>query len=95
MSEPWLRGPLRDVNPLLAPALYALAQTREDLAHHTAGLTTAQIWSRPHGLAPLGFHLRHITGSVDRLTTYLEGCQLNEAQLAALKTRDGTGRQPR
>ena len=84
LPEPWLRGPLRDVSPLLAPALYALQQTREDLARHTAGLTTGQVWDRPHGLAPLGFHLRHIAGSVDRLTTYLEGKSLDEAQMAAL-----------
>jgi hypothetical protein len=84
LPEPWLRGQLPDVNPLLAPALYSFAQTREDLANHTAGLTADRVWARPHGLAPLGFHLRHIAGSVDRLTTYLEGKQLDEAQLAAL-----------
>jgi hypothetical protein len=69
LPEPWLRGQLPDVNPLLAPALYSFAQTREDLANHTAGLTADRVWARPHGLAPLGFHLRHIAGSVDRLTT--------------------------
>lgn len=82
--EAWLRGPLPDTNPLVAPALYTLQQTREDLALHTAGLTAEQVWARPHGLAPLGFHLRHIAGSVDRLTTYLEGRDLNRAQMAAL-----------
>jgi hypothetical protein len=84
LPEPWLRGPLPDVHPLLAPALYSFQQTREDLARHTEGLTAAQLWARPHGLAPLGFHIRHITGSVDRLTTYLEGRKLDEAQMAAL-----------
>ncbi|MGA2591387.1 MAG: DinB family protein [Bryobacteraceae bacterium] len=84
LPEPWLRGPLRGVSPLLAPALYALQQAREDLARHTEGLSAGQVWDRPHGLASLGFHLRHIAGSVDRLTTYLEGRQLDEAQMAAL-----------
>jgi hypothetical protein len=32
----------------------------------------------------LGFHLRHIAGSVDRLTTYLEGWPLDVPQIAAL-----------
>lgn len=82
--EPWLRGPLSGVHPVLAPVLYSFQQTREDLARHTAGLTAAQVWARPHGLAPLGFHLRHISGSVDRLTAYLESRQLNEAQLTDL-----------
>jgi uncharacterized damage-inducible protein DinB len=75
---------LPDVDPLLAPALYGFQQTREDLARHTAGLTVDRVWARPHGLAPLGFHLRHIARSVDRLTTYLEGRPLDAAQMAAL-----------
>ncbi len=84
MPEAWLRGPLSDVSPLLAPALYGFQQTREDLARHTARLTDAQVWTRPHGLAPLGFHIRHIAGSVDRLTAYLEGRALDDARIAAL-----------
>lgn len=84
LPEPWLRGPVPGMNPLLAPALYGFRQTREDLARHTAGLTAAQVWARPYGLAPLGFHLRHLAGSVDRLTTYLEGRALDSRQLAAL-----------
>jgi len=84
LPEPWLRGPLPQVDPLLAPVLYAFQQVREDLARHTAGLTVGQTWARPHGLAPLGFHLRHIAGSVDRLTAYLEGRTLDETQMAAL-----------
>jgi hypothetical protein len=75
---------LPEVHPLLAPALYGFQQTREDLARHTAGLTAGQVWARPHGLAPLGFHLRHIAGSIDRLTSYLQACPLDAAQLAAL-----------
>jgi hypothetical protein len=82
--EPWLRGPLADVPPLVAPVLYAFQQTREDLARHTDGLTAVQVWARPHGLTPLGFHIRHIAGSVDRLTTYLEERPLNDSQMAAL-----------
>lgn len=80
------------MHPLLAPALYGFQQTREDLARHTVGLTVSQVWARPHGLAPLGFHLRHIAGSVDRLTTYLEGRPLDAAQMAALaaEMRPGT-----
>jgi hypothetical protein len=91
LPEPWLRGPLPGVNPLLSPALYSFQQTREDLAAHTQGLTTAQVWSRPHRLAPLGFHIRHIAGSVDRLTTYLEGRALDEAQMAALTVENQPG----
>jgi uncharacterized damage-inducible protein DinB len=82
--EAWLRGPLPQVDALLAPALYGFLQTREDLARHTAGLTASQVWARPQGLAALGFHLRHIAGSVDRLTAYLEGRELDAEQMTAL-----------
>lgn len=83
--ESWLRGPLKDVSPLLAPVLFAFEQAREDLARHTEGLSDEQIWLRPFGLAPVGFQLRHIAGSVERLTTYLAGGSLTEAQMRELR----------
>ena len=89
--EPWLRGPLAGAGVLVAPVLYGFIQAREDLARHTAGLTTAQVWAHPHGLAPLGFHLRHMAGSVDRLTTYLEGRALSAEQMAALAAEMDAG----
>jgi hypothetical protein len=82
--EPWLRGPLEGVHPLLAPTLHSFTQAREDLAHWTEGLTDAEIWSRPQDLAPVGFHLRHIAGSVNRLTAYIRGEQLTPEQLEAI-----------
>jgi len=65
--EPWMRGPIAGVDPLLAPLLYSFQMAREDLARFTAGLSEAQLWARPDGFAPVGFHIRHITGSADRL----------------------------
>jgi hypothetical protein len=85
LEEPWLRGPLAGVHPLVAPTLHAFTQAREDLAQWTVGLTDVQIWLRPYGLAPVGFHLRHIAGSVERLTTYLRGQQLTPLQLQAVR----------
>jgi hypothetical protein len=84
LPEPWLRGPLAGASPLVAPVLRSFEQAREDLEKYTQGLTTEQIWSRPANLAPVGFQLRHIAGSVDRLMTYLLGKQLDESQMAAL-----------
>ena len=81
--EPWLRGPVPGIDPRLAPLLYAFEQAREDLAHYTEGLAPSRIWARPHGIAPLGFHLRHIAGSVERLMVYVQGRSLNREQLAA------------
>jgi uncharacterized damage-inducible protein DinB len=84
--EPWLRGPIAGVNPLTAPLLFTFQQAREDLAACTRGLTAGQIWATPHGFGSLGFHLRHIAGSTDRLATYLEGGALTESQMAVLST---------
>jgi hypothetical protein len=66
-------------------------QAREDLGHWTGGLSDVQIWSRPHGIAPVGFQLRHIAGSVERLTTYLRGEQLTSQQLEAARNEMGPG----
>ncbi|HLH44288.1 MAG TPA: DinB family protein [Bryobacteraceae bacterium] len=84
LPEPWLRGPLKGIHLLVAPSLYGFQQAREDLAHYTDGLTTEQIWAAPHGLGSVGFHLRHIAGSVDRLSSYLQGRQLSPAQMEFL-----------
>jgi DinB superfamily len=89
--EPWLRGPLAGVHPLLAPTLHSFAQVREDIARWTTPLTDDEIWLRPCGLAPAGFQLRHIAGSVDRLTTYLEGRQLTVHQFDELRHESDPG----
>ena len=60
------------------------------MAKHTAGLETAQVW-RVLGGTSLGFHLKHIAGSVDRLSTYLAGEQLTTVQLEALRHESEPG----
>jgi hypothetical protein len=77
LPEPWLRGHIPGVDPLLAPILSGFQQAREDLAMHTAGLTNEQVWATPHSLGSVGFHIRHIAGSTDRLMTYLEHHERN------------------
>ena len=56
------------------------------MKHWTLPLSQEQIWAQPLGLAPLGFQLRHIAGSVDRLFTYVEAGQLSETQMTALRS---------
>lgn len=85
LPEPWLRGSITGVNPVVAQVLYSFQQAREDIALFTEGLTAEQIWAQPSGLASVGFHIRHIAGSVDRLLTYAIGRMLSDEQLAALK----------
>ena len=79
MVEPWLAGPLAGIDPLLAPLFYSFAQARQEFAAATDGLTTGLIWTRPQGLAPVGFHVRHAGGAVNRLGTYLQGRQLSDS----------------
>ena len=89
--EPWLRGAIPGVDAFVAPLLYSFQMAREDLAKYTAGLTAEQIWATPHGFGSVGFHLRHIAGSTDRLMTYVNGRQLDGAQMAALKAEKEPG----
>ena len=90
-EEPWLRGRIADVHPLVAPVLYAFQQAREDLAHYTEGLSPEQLGATPHGFGSAGFHIRHIAGSTGRLMTYLMGRELTEEQFAELRNEE---RQP-
>lgn len=64
---------------------------REDLANATSGLSVDQIWQRIDGVPTLGFQLRHIAGSVDRLGTYLRGEQLSAEQMAVLRDEKNLG----
>jgi uncharacterized damage-inducible protein DinB len=91
LPEPWLRGPIEGAHPLTAPVLYAFQQAREDLAQYTAGLTHEQLWATPHSFGSVGFHLRHIAGSTERLMIYLQGRQLTEDQLAATSAEHRSG----
>jgi len=93
--EPWMRGPIEGVNPLVAPILYTLQQAREDLGKYTEGLTAGQIWATPHGFGSVGFHIRHIAGSTDRLMTYLEGRELTRDQLSVLHGEEQPGSEGR
>jgi uncharacterized damage-inducible protein DinB len=88
--EPWLRGTMPGVPPLVVPVFFSFAQVREDVKKHVADLTKDEVWHRV-GRNSVGFHLRHIAGSVDRLTTYLLGLQLSPAQLDYLGREQESG----
>src|SRR4029079_12029899 len=65
--EPWMRGPVEGIPPLLMPVAHALQQAYEDIGEVLGRLTTDQLWVRPGGAASVGFHVRHIAGALDRL----------------------------
>lgn len=94
MTEPWLRGPVEGVDPYLMPAAHALLHAREDLERAASPLSPEQLWARPGGAASVGFHLRHVAGSIDRLLTYAGGAMLSDEQLGALRREEEPGEPP-
>ena len=94
MSQPefWMRGiQVEGISPALQPVAHALLQAMEDLDAAASGLSVDELWARPGGAASAGFHLRHLAGSLDRLTTYARGEGLSDAQFAALRSEQEPG----
>lgn len=93
-SEAWLRGPLDGVDPILMPAAHALVQASEDLERVATGLTVHHLWLKPGGAASIGFHLKHIAASTDRLLTYARGEALSPEQMRVLTEEGKPGEPP-
>jgi hypothetical protein len=85
--EVWLRGPLPEYIDELQPVAHSLLQVREEI-EAVVSLTSAQLWSRPGGAASIGFHLKHLAGSLDRLMTYARGKQLSVPQYEYLAAEE-------
>ena len=94
LPEVWLRGPLPGYSPLVMPAAHCLMQCREEIRATAGALSPDRLWLRPNGVASVGFHLRHIAGSLDRLLTYARGHQLDRAQQIALRAEGEPGAPP-
>jgi uncharacterized damage-inducible protein DinB len=94
VTEAWLRGPVAGVDPLLMPAVHALMHAREEIEASAPSLTVEQLWTRPGGSASVGFHIRHIANSIDRMLTYARGGDLDERQWAALRAESTPGKEP-
>lgn len=92
-TEAWLEGPIEGVDPYLMPVAQALVQVGRDLAR-LAGLAPEALWARPGGAASVGFHLRHVAGVLDRLSTYARGETLGEEQMKALRAEGEPGDPP-
>ena len=60
----------------------------EDVTGAVRDLGPDELWIQPGGVASIGFHLAHLSGSTDRLLTYARGAPLSETQRAAL-AREG------
>jgi uncharacterized damage-inducible protein DinB len=75
-----------EVDAVRRGVLHALELAREDVERWTDGLTDDELEARPFGLPSVGFQMRHVVRSLDRLLTYAEGRQLSAEQLAALES---------
>jgi uncharacterized damage-inducible protein DinB len=85
-TEPWLRGTETDVPAVARAVLHALQLAKEDIQKWCGELSDAELNDRPAEIAPVAFHVRHIARSIDRLLTYAEGKELNDQQIAQLKS---------
>ena len=87
--EVWLRGPIPGISVLLQPVAHALLQAREEVESVMQDFPEERLWTRPGGVASVGFHLQHLAGVLDRLFTYAQGQALNAVQLSVLQ-KEGT-----
>lgn len=84
MPDAWLKGPVEGVPAALQPVAHAFLNLQLELEAVLADANTDELWLRPGGAASIGFHVRHLCGSIDRLLTYARDESLSEAQLATL-----------
>ncbi|MEG9432192.1 DinB family protein [Terriglobus sp. ADX1] len=91
MVEPWLRGTLTDIEPVRRGVLHALELAEEDVLRWTRDLDDETLELEPLGLPSVGFQMRHIARSIDRLLTYADGRGLSEEQMLALKSEHVAG----
>ena len=82
-TEWWQRGPIEGVPAVLQPIAHILLQVRESVGELVEGLTLDEWNARPAGVASAAFHVRHISGVIDRLFTYARGDALSESQFEA------------
>ena len=85
-----MRGIVPGIDPVIGHLLRASEHIREDLDRAIATLSSEQLWATPDGMTSAGFHVKHLAGSTERLSTYLEGHQLSSEQIAAMKA-ESTG----
>jgi len=88
-TEWWQRGPVDGVPALLQPVAHILLQVRESVGEIVEPLTEQEWNARPGGVASAAFHVRHITGVIDRLFTYARGSALSTEQFAAIQSEGG------
>jgi len=88
-TEWWQRGPVDGIPAVLQPVAHILLQVRESVGEIVESLTEQEWNARPAGVASAAFHVRHMTGVIDRLFTYARGNALSAEQFAAIQAEKG------
>lgn len=88
-TEWWQRGPVEGVPAVLQPVAHILLQVRESVGEIVEPLTEQEWNARPAGVASAAFHVRHMTGVIDRLFTYARSNALSADQVAAMQAEGG------
>lgn len=83
-TEVWLKGPVDHIPGLLQPVAHTLLQARIEVKELMENFPEELLWQPIAGLASPGFHLKHLTGVLDRLFTYARSEALNIHQLEYL-----------
>lgn len=86
-----MSGTLGEVHAVPRAVLHSFEHAKLDLTACSEGLSPEQLWAADLGVASVGFHLRHIPGSVDRLFTYARGEMLNDAQMSQMRAEGEPG----
>ncbi|MDT8340674.1 MAG: DinB family protein [Longimicrobiales bacterium] len=76
------------------PAAHSLLDAVEDMERSVQGLTPEEVWLTPGGAPSIGFHLKHVPGSLERLLAYTRGQALTPGQLAAIPLEGEPGDPP-
>ncbi len=84
-TEWWQRGPIDGLPAVLQPVAHILLQVRESVGELVVDLTEREWNARPAGVASPAFHVRHISGVIDRLFTYARGDALSTEQFTAMR----------
>ena len=91
LPEVWLRGPVAGFPPEMMPVAHSLLQVLEEVDQVIRPLSFEELWTKPGGAASIGFHVKHLAGSLDRLLTYARGETLSDHQRAALEGEERAG----
>ena len=90
-TEAWLLGRIDGYPDVLMPVVHALHQARTELLSLRSDVSDEEAHVAPGGAAPIGFHVAHIAGSLDRLFTYARGEPLDPTQLEFLQRETECG----